>query len=53
MTLVVDDYDDGIAFFVGVLGFDLVADEPATTARSTGTCWTIPRTAASPSWCAA
>jgi catechol 2,3-dioxygenase-like lactoylglutathione lyase family enzyme len=30
-TLVVRDYDEAIAFFTDVLGFELVADEPATT----------------------
>ena len=31
VTIVVDDYDAGIEFFVGVLGFELVEDTPATT----------------------
>ena len=31
MTVVVDEYDAAIRFFVDVLGFDLVADAPATT----------------------
>jgi catechol 2,3-dioxygenase-like lactoylglutathione lyase family enzyme len=31
ITIVVDDYDPAIEFFVGVLGFDLVEDSPATT----------------------
>jgi catechol 2,3-dioxygenase-like lactoylglutathione lyase family enzyme len=31
VTLVVDDQDAAIAFFVGTLGFDLVADTAATT----------------------
>ena len=28
VTLVVPDYDDGIAFFVGKLGFELIEDTP-------------------------
>jgi catechol 2,3-dioxygenase-like lactoylglutathione lyase family enzyme len=31
VTIVVDEYDPAIAFFVGTLGFDLVEDSPATT----------------------
>jgi catechol 2,3-dioxygenase-like lactoylglutathione lyase family enzyme len=30
-TIVVDDYDEAIAFFTGALGFDLVEDSPALT----------------------
>jgi catechol 2,3-dioxygenase-like lactoylglutathione lyase family enzyme len=30
-SLVVDDYDEAIGFFVDTLGFDLVADSPAVT----------------------
>lgn len=30
-TLIVDDYDQAIEFFVGVLGFELVEDTPALT----------------------
>lgn len=30
VTLVVPDYDEAIAFYVGVLGFDLVEDTPDT-----------------------
>lgn len=33
-TLIVDDYDRAVEFFVGVLGFELVEDSPALT--STG-----------------
>ena len=33
-TLIVDDYDRAVDFFVGVLGFELVEDSPALT--STG-----------------
>jgi catechol 2,3-dioxygenase-like lactoylglutathione lyase family enzyme len=31
ITIVVDEYDPAIAFFVQVLGFDLAEDSPATT----------------------
>ena len=31
VTIVVDDYDRGIEFFTGALGFDLVEDSPART----------------------
>jgi catechol 2,3-dioxygenase-like lactoylglutathione lyase family enzyme len=30
-TIVVDDYDKAIAFFTGVLGFELAEDSPAVT----------------------
>jgi catechol 2,3-dioxygenase-like lactoylglutathione lyase family enzyme len=33
MTVVVDEYDPAIAFFVDVLGFELVEDSPATTTQ--------------------
>jgi len=33
MAIVVDDYDPAIAFFVDVLGFELVEDSPATTTK--------------------
>ena len=32
-ALIVDDYDEAIAFFVDVLGFELVEDSPALTTR--------------------
>jgi catechol 2,3-dioxygenase-like lactoylglutathione lyase family enzyme len=31
VSLIVDDYDEAIAFFVDVLGFELVEDSPALT----------------------
>jgi catechol 2,3-dioxygenase-like lactoylglutathione lyase family enzyme len=31
MTVVVDDYDEAIEFFVAALGFELVEDSPAVT----------------------
>ncbi len=33
MSLIVDDYDEAIAFFVGTLGFELVEDSPAVSSR--------------------
>lgn len=32
-SLIVDDYDEAIRFFVGVLGFELVEDSPALSTR--------------------
>jgi catechol 2,3-dioxygenase-like lactoylglutathione lyase family enzyme len=34
VALIVEDYDEAIAFFVGALGFELVEDSPALTSRS-------------------
>jgi catechol 2,3-dioxygenase-like lactoylglutathione lyase family enzyme len=34
VALIVEDYDEAIAFFVDVLGFDLVEDSPALTTRA-------------------
>ncbi|MGH1493302.1 MAG: VOC family protein [Acidimicrobiales bacterium] len=31
ISILVDDYDEAIAFFVDVLGFELIEDSPATT----------------------
>jgi catechol 2,3-dioxygenase-like lactoylglutathione lyase family enzyme len=33
VSLVVDDYDEAIRFFVDALGFELVEDEPALTSK--------------------
>lgn len=33
VSLIVDDYDDAMRFFVGVLGFELVEDSPALSSR--------------------
>jgi catechol 2,3-dioxygenase-like lactoylglutathione lyase family enzyme len=33
VSVIVDDYDEAIAFFVGALGFELVEDEPALTSK--------------------
>lgn len=32
-SLIVEDYDEAIEFFVGVLGFELVEDSPALTTK--------------------
>lgn len=42
-TLVVDDYDPAIAFFVGVLGFDLVEDTPLATGDGRAKRWVVVR----------
>ncbi len=34
VALIVNDYDEAIAFFVGVLGFELVEDSPALSSRT-------------------
>lgn len=39
VTLVVPDYDEAIAYFAGVLGFELTADEP----RENGKRWVTVR----------
>jgi catechol 2,3-dioxygenase-like lactoylglutathione lyase family enzyme len=39
VTLVVNDYDEAIAFYTGALGFDLVDDEP----RPDGSRWVVVR----------
>jgi catechol 2,3-dioxygenase-like lactoylglutathione lyase family enzyme len=33
VAIVVDDYDAAVAFYVGVLGFELVEDSPALTTK--------------------
>lgn len=44
VAVVVDDYDPAIAFFVDVLGFELVADSPAlTTVGSRPKRWVVVR----------
>jgi catechol 2,3-dioxygenase-like lactoylglutathione lyase family enzyme len=43
-ALIVDDYDAAIAFFVGVLGFELIEDSPAvTTAGGRPKRWVVVR----------
>jgi catechol 2,3-dioxygenase-like lactoylglutathione lyase family enzyme len=43
VTIAVDDYDAAIAFFVEVLGFDLVEDSPATTQAGVDKRWVVVR----------
>jgi catechol 2,3-dioxygenase-like lactoylglutathione lyase family enzyme len=42
-ALVVDDYDPAIAFFTGVLGFDLVQDAPSVTTDGRPKRWVVVR----------
>ena len=42
-TIIVDDYDKAIDFFVGVLGFDLVEDSPSLTNDGRPKRWVIVR----------
>jgi catechol 2,3-dioxygenase-like lactoylglutathione lyase family enzyme len=43
VTIVVDDYDRAIDFFVDTLGFDLVEDTPATTNDGRSKRWVVVR----------
>jgi catechol 2,3-dioxygenase-like lactoylglutathione lyase family enzyme len=43
MALIVDDYDDAIAFFVDVLGFELVEDSPSLTNDGRPKRWVVVR----------
>jgi catechol 2,3-dioxygenase-like lactoylglutathione lyase family enzyme len=43
VTIVVDDYDPAIEFFVGVLGFELVDDSPALTNDGRPKRWVVVR----------
>lgn len=43
VTLVVDEYDRAINFFVGTLGFDLVEDVPALTNDGRQKRWVVVR----------
>jgi catechol 2,3-dioxygenase-like lactoylglutathione lyase family enzyme len=43
VTLIVREYDPAIAFFTGLLGFDLVEDVPATTADGRPKRWVVVR----------
>jgi catechol 2,3-dioxygenase-like lactoylglutathione lyase family enzyme len=43
VTLVVRDYDEAIAFFVDVLGFELVDDSPSTTNDGRPKRWVVVR----------
>jgi catechol 2,3-dioxygenase-like lactoylglutathione lyase family enzyme len=42
-TLVVHEYDPAIAFFVDVLGFELVEDSPSTTTAGRPKRWVVVR----------
>ena len=42
-TIVVDDYDEAIQFFVDALGFDLVEDSPARTNDGRSKRWVVVR----------
>ena len=41
MTLLVDSYETGIAFFTDVLGFELVEDSPSTTNDGAPKRWVV------------
>lgn len=43
LTIVVDEYDPAIAFFVEVLGFDLVEDSPSVTTDGKPKRWVVVR----------
>jgi catechol 2,3-dioxygenase-like lactoylglutathione lyase family enzyme len=43
VTVVVEDYDRAIAFFVGALGFELVEDSPSLTGDATPKRWVVVR----------
>jgi catechol 2,3-dioxygenase-like lactoylglutathione lyase family enzyme len=43
VTIVVDEYDPAIAFFVDTLGFDLVEDAPSTTNDGRPKRWVVVR----------
>lgn len=43
MTIVVDDYDAAIEFFVGTLGFELVDDSPSLTNDGRPKRWVVVR----------
>jgi catechol 2,3-dioxygenase-like lactoylglutathione lyase family enzyme len=43
VTIVVHDYEPAIAFFVGVLGFELVEDSPALTNDGRPKRWVVVR----------
>jgi catechol 2,3-dioxygenase-like lactoylglutathione lyase family enzyme len=43
VTLVVDDYDPAISFFVDVLGFDLLEDSPSLTNDGRPKRWVVVR----------
>ena len=43
VTIVVDEYDSAIDFFVGVLGFELVEDSPSLTNDGRAKRWVVVR----------
>jgi catechol 2,3-dioxygenase-like lactoylglutathione lyase family enzyme len=43
VTIVVDDYDTAIAFFVDALGFELVEDSPSLTNAGKAKRWVVVR----------
>ncbi|WP_395106586.1 VOC family protein [Actinomadura sp. SCN-SB] len=43
VTIVVDDYDEAIGFFVGALGFELVEDSPSLTNDGRPKRWVVVR----------
>lgn len=43
VAVVVDDYDTAIAFYVDVLGFELVEDSPSTTTDGRPKRWVVVR----------
>lgn len=43
VTIVVHDYEPAIDFYIGTLGFELVADEPATTDDGRPKRWVVVR----------
>ena len=43
VSVIVDDYDEAVAFFTGALGFDLVEDAPSTTDDGRPKRWVVVR----------
>ncbi|HWS37501.1 MAG TPA: VOC family protein [Actinoplanes sp.] len=43
VSLIVDEYDPAIAFFTGVLGFELVEDSPSLTGDGRAKRWVVVR----------
>ena len=43
VTILVEDYDEAIAFYTDVLGFDLVEDSASTTTRGLPKRWVVVR----------
>ncbi len=43
ISVIVDDYDPAIAFFTGVLGFDLIEDSPSLTNGGRPKRWVVVR----------